>query len=209
MTTPPNNLPKKQTPTHFTMKNPITTLLLALLVSATGLTAVKGADGIKEIEKQIKDNILKNTTVKASLLKDKTLSKCYAAEFYNVEVSAPSDYGTQKSKTVYAKTPDGITNITQPGTDAPLPELLKLVNPAFKIKTEKDALILLSTLSKIFPRLNIEEKPRVIKKGNAWQLVTGNFFKHYSGFEVETDASGKITQFSRALKLAEISVSDK
>jgi len=191
------------------MKNPITHLLLSLLVSATCLTSVTGADDLKEIEKQIKDDILKNTTVKASLLENKTLSKCYAAEFYYVVVSAPSDYGTQKSKTVYGKTSDGMTKITQPGTDAPLPELLKLVNPAFKIKTEKDALLLLSTISKIFPRLSIEEKPRVMKKGNAWQLVTGTFFKNYSGFEVETDASGKITQFSRALKLAEMSGSDK
>ena len=214
MTTSPNALAKKQTPTHFTMKNSVTSFLLALLVSATGLTAAKGADDIQEIEKQIKNDILdivKKTTVKASVLEDKRLSKCYAAEFYFVEVSTPAVYdgGMYTYKNVYVKTPDGFTPIKQPGTDAPLPELLKVVNPAFKIKTEKDALLLLSTFRKIFPRLNIEEKPRVMKKGNAWQLVTGNFFKHYSGFEVETDASGKITQFSRSLKLAEISVSDK
>ncbi|NNM30313.1 MAG: hypothetical protein HKO57_12400, partial [Akkermansiaceae bacterium] len=147
--------------------------------------------------------IIQNTKVSVEPLKDAALAKCFAVPMHRATITTKDGSGSMQRKAIYAKTGDGLQKVTDPGTDAEIAGLADMVNPAFALKTDADGETMMAAFKAIFPRqFDDKVEPRVVRDGTKWEFIADKFFKKFSGFEVTTDAAGKISSIKRSLDIA-------
>jgi len=154
------------------------------------------------IAEQIKQAIMENMQIKASPIHDLGIKKCFSVKAYSVEILTKEVNGTSKQSAIYVKTENGVMEVDKPSTDAKLPELLKMIKPNFKLKTEEDGLTMLSAFKALYPRNQAfpsKVEPHVVRNGATWNFVIDKFFDKLSGFVVKTDTNGKVVKMSYCL----------
>ena len=175
---------------------------------ATGIAAEApaprpGADRAP-IEDQIKKTLFENTTVKAAEIQDLGIATCLSARVYKIEITMGKNQQRGATNTIYAVTAKNLLEIDKPSTNADMPELLALVKPSFKLSDETAGLTMLSAFKAMYPPMGMNETtPRVIHKGKTWSFILGKFFENFSGFVVQTDATGKIVKIAYVLGIKE------
>ena len=106
------------------------------------------------------------------------------------------------SNAIYAKTKNGLLEITRPSTNAEMPELLQIVKPSFRLNSDTDGLTMLSALKSLYKhkrRHRDRFEPHMIQKDRTWYFIFGTFFKKFSGVVMETDVNGKINSIKWGL----------
>lgn len=154
-----------------------------------------------EVEEFVKDEIVKNIEVTAEKYDDEKVRKCFSGTFYKVEIKTPQPGGG--SVTVgglYLKDEEGVRSVPKPMTTAEMPQLLAIANPNFKLRTAEDGKTIQGALTTLYPSaVDDDVEQRVLQNGTTWSLIMDDFFDDFSGFVIETDEQGKITQISRNL----------
>lgn len=178
----------------------------ASIVPAQSTTSIEeqiNAD-IMKLEEQIKSDIMKSTTIKAVPIRDAAFSTCFAAEPYSVTIHQLTHGGDMSSKTIYLKGKNGMQEVAMPSTNANVPELLALFKPTFTLKTQADGATLLSAFKTLYTRQSgflSEIEPKVVQSGTTWTFIMGKFFEKFSGFVIQTDSAGKVTQVKYSLEI--------
>lgn len=159
------------------------------------------ADEQKFIDAHI-GNIVK---VEPTKLTDPSLGRVFSAAFYKVEVKVTQGGATQSMDVTVARVGDELVEVSRPSTTEDVPALKKMINPAFSLKTEKDAKEVEAALDVLYPISKFGDKDakgKAIKhNGNDWVFVRGAFFDHHLGFVFTTDAKGSVTGVKFSLEL--------
>ena len=136
-------------------------------------------------------------------LVDPAVQKVFAAPFYEVTVTIHEKEGTNTNRLIAARVGSELVNMTAPSSDADLPDLAKMMNPAFRLASPADAQTLQQALDAAYPIIGSENQKAATSRhvGNQWIFVRGVFFDNKSGFIFETDAKGAITAVKYSLKL--------
>ena len=152
----------------------------------------------RSIEKIITEHLSNSLKVSGKTIDSPEISKCFSTPFYTAEVEL-SDLLWKQPRT-FALTTNGVVMIQEPPTDMELPELLDCLDPDFTMIKEDDGEAMLSALKEIYPNfIDDDVSPRVEKRKNKWVFIFDKFFQKFSGFVIETNASGKITSIERSL----------
>jgi hypothetical protein len=137
-------------------------------------------------------------------LSDAAVTKTIAAPVYELNITINSgDGGTMQQKQIAARVGDKLLAVSRPGTDGPCPDLQKMMNPIFMLKTDDDAKQLQTALDAVFPPVTDDEKKAVAfaHTGHDWMFYRGAFFGKKLGFVFTTDAVGKVTGVKFSLQL--------
>ena len=188
-------------PPHWHTKSIMRTVISFLFASLLAGPVLLG--DIAKVEDAILKEFIENTSIKATALEDASLLKCFQASFYSAEIKMKESGGATYSwDTIHAQTENGMATISEPGTNAEMPELLKLVNPSFRLKTKADGETMMKALKVLFEStFDDDVEARVLQEEGKWSFIVGDFFKKFSGFVIETDAEGTITKISRSLEI--------
>lgn len=123
------------------------------------------------------------------------VDRVFSAPIYDIKIIIHQGQGTQSSHVTVARVGSDLIEMSNPGTNAELPNVRKLISPKFKLKTDADGQALQIAIDAIDPiRFHGDEKDKAVRhQGNEWTLIRGSFFKKHSGYVFTTDASGQIT----------------
>lgn len=178
---------------------PLFAALLAFF-AATTLFAEPLSEGEKEA---VKAAVMRRLEVTPKRMENEALSKVFGATFYTTELRLDLGGGrATMMDIVLARVGEEFQHLPSPSTTQPVPELLALLHPAFRLKSKDDALVFEKALDELYPMSTFEQKHKAIhQKERAWTFVRGKFFKDKSGLVVTTDESGKITEIRNVLKL--------
>ncbi len=129
--------------------------------------------------------------------------KVFSSPFYAVKVVLKVADGELSNDLIVARIGDNLVSVSRPGSDGDLPDLQKMLNPDFKLRTDADATTLQQALDAAYPILmDSDKKTKAFRRaGHSWIFVRGKFFDSKSGYIFETDASGAITSVKYQLKL--------
>ena len=137
-------------------------------------------------------------------LNDPAVVKTFSAPVYELNiVMNMGDGGSSSQKQIAAKVDDKLVPVSRPGSDGDCPQIAKMINPAFTLKTDDDAKTLQTALDVLFPPVTDDDKKAVAfsHSGSNWMFYRGTFFANKLGFVFTTDGSGKVTAVKFALKL--------
>ena len=129
------------------------------------------------------------------------------AALYDVTVRiAGPDEGASISELKVIKAGGAVTPICAPSTNQPCPELQKLIKKRFTLKTEQDAKAVEAVLDALYPISDSfggrdKKAKKIVRTGNGFTFVRGEFFKALKGFLFETDANGSIVRVSHSLEI--------
>ncbi|HSU68630.1 MAG TPA: hypothetical protein VLJ39_17245 [Tepidisphaeraceae bacterium] len=166
-------------------------LVAWILVLAPQLRADQAADDQAFFDKQT----AKFVKLQPTRLTDPAVEKVFKAVMYKVNVVSSDGSSTTA---VVARTGDDITIVSIPSSTAEMPDLVKLLNPEFTLKSASDGKTFQDALDAIYPIDTTFNKDDVKAKatrhkGNQWTFIRGKFFDHFKGFIVTTDAAGHVT----------------
>ena len=136
-------------------------------------------------------------------LDDPVLARVFSATFYAVQVVIKDADGEQSTGIKAIRLDDKLVPVGRPSTDCEPTDFLKLLNPAFKLRTDADAKALQQALDAAYP-INSESDKRAETfrhAGRSWTFVRGEFFESKLGYIFETDAAGAIKSVKFTLKL--------
>ena len=136
-------------------------------------------------------------------LDDPAVAKVFSAPFYTVKFVLKDGDSEQSSELRVVRIEDKLVPVGQPSSDDAQTGFLKLLNPAFKLRTEADGKLLQQALDAAYP-INSEsdKKAKAMRhKGRTWTFVRGEFFDSKLGYIFETEAGGAIKSVKFVLKL--------
>jgi len=134
-------------------------------------------ENIRKFEEAILQEIVRTTEVKATILKDENLSKCFEGVFSYAGIRYGDDGVTHP--TTWAQTAGVVRKITEPGSDAEITSLTEVINPAFRLKTDADGEVMMAAFKVLFSsRFKDDFEPRVVQKESGWEFVTGAFLRN-------------------------------
>jgi len=174
---------------------------LSLLLSFSFLSTGMADDATEAVEAAVHQYIMDNTAVIATSKDSESLDRVMAADIYSVEIKKSTGSWTNTSYAVYARTDDGVQPVTQPATNAPMPELLALVDPDFRLVSEDDGAVMMDAFTVLYDLEFDDVEPRVLHDGNQWTFIVDDFFDAFSGYVVDTDGEGHITAIRRSLSI--------
>jgi hypothetical protein len=183
------------------MRRPLA-LTLSTLLSA--LPALLPAGDLTPDEQAFFDQHLSDVVrFEKQRLDDPAMVKVFSSPFYAVKVVLKLADGEQSNDFVAARNGDNLVSVNRPGTDGDLPDLQKMLNPEFKLRTPADATLLQQALDTVYPIvMSNDQKLKTFRQaGKTWIFVRGEFFDAKSGFIFETDEDGAITSVKYQLKL--------
>lgn len=154
------------------------------------------------IAEQVKQAIMENMQVEASPIQDLGFNKCFSVKAYSIKIITKRVDVTTTQSAIYVKTENGVMEVNKPSMSAELPELLKMIKPNFKLKTEEDGLTMLSAFKALYAlnqRNFVKVEPHVVRNGATWNFVIDKFFDKLSGFVAKTDTNGKVVKMSYSL----------
>ncbi len=182
---------------HRSLALVLSTLLSAVpaLTSAAELTPAEKAF----FEQHVADVI----RLDAQRLDAPAVAKVFSSPMYLVKVMRLEGEGDELREIAVARLGDKLASLSVPGTDTDLPGFVKMLNPAFRLRTNADATTLQQALDAIFPIVtDSDRKMKGFRRaGNQWSFMRGEFFEDKLGFLFETDASGAIKSVKYQLRL--------
>ena len=136
-------------------------------------------------------------------LDDLALDQVFASPFYNLTVMILLGDGDQNTQLIVTRIGDKLVTVDRPGTDGDLPEFQKLLNPAFKLRTDADAKMLQQALDVLYPIfMQSDKKARSFRhEGDTWIFVRAEFFESTSGYIFTTAADGTIQSVKYLMRL--------
>jgi hypothetical protein len=143
-------------------------------------------------------------STKVTRIADPALAKVFAAPFYKVEIAIKDNDGnSQLSDLTVARVGDKLVNVSSPSTDGDQKNLVAMLSPQFKLKSNADAAALQKALDLLFPPFNDEEKKAVkfSHKGADWTFIRGTFFEDKKGYIFTTKPDGAVASAKFMLKL--------
>jgi hypothetical protein len=178
-------------------------ILMALALSMVVPPLVR-ADGLSPEEQAFFDKHISDVVrFEPTKLNDPSFLKVFSTPFYSVKVTiGPADGGAMTTLVV-ARIDDKLVSVDRPSTDADLPEFPKMLNPAFKLKTNDDAKMLQQALDVAYPIIGRDdEKAKSFRRsGSRWIFVRGVFFESKLGYVFDVDSSGVVKSVKFMLKL--------
>ncbi len=131
------------------------------------------------------------------------IEKTFAAKFYDVELKISQGPNSSQSVTLrIARGGGGYQSVGLPSSNADMPDLTKLVHPAFRLTDKAHAEMLQTSLNEIYPisTFGDEQPPKEIRQaGTTWTFIRGKFFKDFKGFVVTTTEEGMIMSIAYSL----------
>jgi hypothetical protein len=176
-------------------------LIVAMFLAIASVPSL--AQSLTDDEKAFLDKHMPEVVkVEPARLNDAGFLKVFSALFYQVTISIKTDDGTQTQQVIVAHAGDTLVSISRPGSEADMPNFVKMLNPDFKLKTDDDAKTMQSSLDTIYPLITDDEKKaeKFRHTGNQWVFARGKFFNDDLGFVFQTDDSGTITSAKFTLK---------
>ncbi|OQX33456.1 MAG: hypothetical protein B0D91_14360 [Oceanospirillales bacterium LUC14_002_19_P2] len=182
---------------------------MATLLSSP--TQALAAEPLTPEERQIiHQAVLEKETFKieteATRRTDDALARVFSTPFYDVTIIQHSDNHTQEESALLTNLDGQMVELKAPNTNQPLPDLQRLLNKDFQIKSPQDAFLLEEAMDILYPirttfgNEDLNQKA-VLENGNQWLFIRGAFFEDLKGFVFKTDASGNITDASYALRI--------
>ena len=137
---------------------------------------------------------------------DDALTKVFSTPFYDVTIIQHSDNHTREDSVLLTNLDGQMVELKAPNTNETLPDLQRILNKDFQIKSPQDAFLLEEALDILYPiraTFGNEDlnKKAVLENGNQWLFIRGAFFEDLKGFVFTTDASGNITDASYAMRI--------
>ena len=159
----------------------------------------------RRIEKEILQDILRNTTITVKPIDNPSVAKCFACTFYEARIRTREGDTSTTRETTCAMTPGGVKHVQFLGSSSEIKELPALLLPSFRLKKGADGETMLAALQAIYGEQFVDRdfEMRISRKGSTWSFVTGKFFKKFSGVVMKTDATGRITSIKRSLSIVE------
>jgi hypothetical protein len=131
------------------------------------------------------------------------LLKVFSAPFYAVKMALQFADMEETSHLVMVRIGDNLVSLSRPSGDSDVPEIQKMLNPDFKLRTDADATALQEALDTAYPIVSDDDKPTKAFRhsGQTWIFVRGNFIDRKLGFIFETDAKGAIKSVKYVVEL--------
>jgi hypothetical protein len=172
-------------------------LAALILILARQLRADDAADDQAFFDKQVS----KFVKLQPKRLTADAVAAVFSAPFYNVTILGNDGSSTTA---VVARVGDDISMVTIPSSSADMPDFVKLIKPAFILKSDADAKVFQDALDVLYPIDPTMNKDDLAVKGirhngNTFTFVRGKFFDHFRGFIVATDDQGKIISIKYSL----------
>jgi hypothetical protein len=179
-------------------------LAFALLTLWSAIPAVLSAGELTPAEKAFFDRHVSDLVrFEMETMDDLAIEQVFSTPFYKLEVLILLEGGDQNTKLIVTRVGDKLVSVTRPGTDGDLPEFQKLLNPAFKLRTNADAKMLQQALDVLFPLfMQSDKKARSFRRaGDTWIFARAEFDESKSGYIFTTDANGTIKSVKYQLRL--------
>lgn len=188
-------------PTSWNLRRPF---FLMALAAATALPLPAHAQNLPPEDQAFFDKHLSDfIRFEATKLDDALFLKVFSTPFYCVKVLIKASDGEQSSDVVLARLDGKLVSVGRPSSDVDLPEFPKLLNPAFRLKTDDDAKVLQQALDTAYPIIgNDNKKAKSFRRaGDQWILVRGVFFDDQLGFIFTVDPTGAVKSVKFVLRL--------
>lgn len=137
-------------------------------------------------------------------LSDPTFVRVFSIPVFHVKLIIKlGDGGDESMETIVARSGDKLVSVGRPSSDADMPDFPKMLNPAFKLKSDSDAKDMQAAMDVVYPIIGDDDKKAatVRHSGTQWTFIRGKFFNNFLGFVFETDANGTITSAKFSLKI--------
>ncbi len=131
------------------------------------------------------------------------VARVFSSPMYLAKVMRLEGEGEEIQEIGVARVGEKLATLSRPSTDAEMPYLVKMLNPAFRLRSDADAAVLQQALDAVFPIvMDSDAKQKGFHHtGNQWRFVRGEFFEDKLGFLFETDAAGAIKSVKFQLRL--------
>jgi hypothetical protein len=162
------------------------------------------AQGLPPAEKAFFDShIAEFVQIVPTRLSDPALRKVFATPLYDVQVVLKEADGESRNGMILARVGDRLVPVSRPGTDQDFPELVRMVDPAFRLDSVEAGATFQRALDLAFPILgSSDQKAKTfLQEGHRWVFIRGVFFKTRTGFVLETDDGGGIRSAKFSLGL--------
>jgi len=175
-----------------------------VVLAVAGLMVLQARDPSDD-RNLIRQEICRRITVEATPVVEEAVGKVFEATFYRVKLGRKDPDGSiyGMGKLLMARKGEEMVSPSSISTDKPLPVLLALISPHFRIRDRSDAECVQQALEALYPVTSISDKnAREIRRdGDTWLLIRGKFFDHLKGFVVRTEG-GKVVEMRYGLKIA-------
>jgi hypothetical protein len=131
------------------------------------------------------------------------IAKVFSSPVYLVKVVRLEGDGEEIKEIAAARVGEKLVSMSVPGTDSDLPNFEKMLSPAFRLRTDADAVVLQEALDAVFPiTMDRDRKVKAFRRaGNQWSFLRGEFFEDKLGYLFETDATGAVKSVKYRLRL--------
>ena len=152
----------------------------------------------------IDSHLAELVTVLPVRLQDPALQEAFSTPFYRLEVTLKEADGTSRNSMIVARVGDRLVSVARPSSDQDLPEVQKMIRPAFKLRDVSSGAAFQEALDTIFPIIGGDQETKAKTfwhAGSQWYFARGSFFDKKLGFVLETDGAGTIQSVKFTLKL--------
>jgi hypothetical protein len=141
--------------------------------------------------------------IEPTKLADPSLPTAFAVPFFLLTVSTYTNGGVGTEQFIVTRLGNDLVSVGDPGTDDPAPVLGKLLNPALRLRTDQDAIVLQRALDVVLPiPTDTERKAETFHHvGSEWKFVRNHFFGSESGYVFSTGPNGAVTSVKFFLKI--------
>ncbi len=142
--------------------------------------------------------------VEPAKLGDPALAPVFAVPLYNLTISVIANGSLGIQQVIVARLGGDLVGVSYPSEDDSAPQIVKMLSPALRLRTDQDAIVLQRALDVAYPNVSDDEKKKVTfhHAGNQWQFVRNHFFGSPTGFIFTTDRAGAITSVKYMLKMS-------
>ena len=175
-----------------------------VLAAALTLTCTVNAADLSPADKAFFDQHISDIIkIQPTQLDSDAVKKVFAVPFYSVNITIKEGDSTENQDLVVVRSGTSLISASRPSSDADLPEFPKMINPAFKLKTDDDAGVMQAALDAAYPIVGDDDKKaeKFTHNGHEWRFIRGKFFDKEMGYLLTTDDSGAITSAKFMLKL--------
>ena len=179
-------------------------LLIGVLAIAGAVAMLAHADALPAEEQAFFDKHVSDfVQATPTRFNDPSFLKVFSTPFYSVKLVIKQEDGDELHDLVVARIGDKLVNVSRPGSDTDLPDFPKMLNAAFRLKTDDDAKVLQHAMDMAYPILGDDDKKAegIRHVGAQWMLIRGVFFDSKLGYIFEADADGVIKSVKFELKL--------
>jgi hypothetical protein len=197
----PVDLGKESLMSQVWLKSVSAVAVIAVLVVVPLLAR---GDGLPAGEQAFFDKNISNVVqIVPTRLNDPGFLKVFSTPFYTVKITIKQGDGEEDNSIIVARIDDKLVSVSQPGSDADLPDFAKMLSPDFRLKADDDAKALQAALDLAYPIIgDANQKVEAFRhSGTEWVFLRGVFFDTRMGYTFVVDADGTIKSVRYGLKL--------